>query len=423
MSTTTQYPKSQTLHYRMYRIFVDGSEETSTEASPVLKWTDTVTKGDNIPNWRQAMKLGQDCTTSLQVVNRSIKAIPGFMVEWRKTNSQSSPSATHRWLADGFFGLGADWPADPASLVETVANNKALGKFNQKVRSAQTSFEGGVFLGELTKTIHGIRHPAESLRKLVDLYHRRAKALRDAHRRTAALRKYFTKAVADLWLEHAFHWTPLFSDIKSGVNTLVDFTMKNTDHPSSKRVTARGVDESSVAYPPAGNGNGGLAWQLQHTEVSRVIVIYRGAIRISVPGNVPTLQKVGLNPLSFVPTVWELVPWSFLIDYFTNVGDIVTSVSNLGVSLSWKNKTIIRESVADYHLTADASLWKNDTFHQSFTFSAPSAILTRKTVNRASYTGSFIPGLVLELPGSGSKKWLNIAALAVSQAIDGKFRW
>lgn len=422
MSTTKLYPKSFVSEHRVYRRFVDGHEEESTNSPQTVKWTDSVVTGDNIPNWREALKTGQNATTSMQVVSRSVKATRGFMVEYRKVNPFGNPATTTRaWLMDGHFGLPGDFSADPNTLSDSNANNKALSKFNQKVRSALTSFEGGVFLGELVKTIHGIRHPAESLRKLVDAYGKRARALRQGHR-AASLRKHFPRVVSDLWLEHAFHWTPLFSDVESGVNTLVDFTMKNKDHPDSKRVTATGIQEASVSYPPSGHSSGGLAWRAQHTDVDRVTVVYRGAVRISNP-TVPSLERVGLNPLSFLPTAWELVPYSFLIDYFTNVGDIVTSVANLGASLRWSNKTVIKETEARFWATADATLWSNDLFHESFTFSAPELVYTRKTINRAAYSGSFIPGLILEVPGAGSKKWLNIAALAVSQAIDKKFRW
>lgn len=39
-------------------------------------------------------------------------------------------------------------------------------------------------------------------------------------------------------------------------------------------------------------------------------------------------DMLGLHPRALLPTLWEVIPFSFLVDYFSNVGDILNSVSN-----------------------------------------------------------------------------------------------
>lgn len=54
-----------------------------------------------------------------------------------------------------------------------------------------------------------------------------------------------------------------------------------------------------------------------------------------------------------MPTVWELIPYSFLIDYFTNVGDVLQALSTdtSGVHGLWK--TEIWESKRDINIIPD----------------------------------------------------------------------
>lgn len=47
----------------------------------------------------------------------------------------------------------------------------------------------------------------------------------------------------------------------------------------------------------------------------------------------------GIMPSQFLPTVWELIPYSWLVDYFTNMGDIVAAACRNYGDLSWYSGT------------------------------------------------------------------------------------
>jgi hypothetical protein len=422
MSTTKIFPKSAVSQNKVTTIKLDGSMLVQSNANFSTNWTDTVTYGPNIPNWRQLLKLGQNATTGLQVVGNTVTVKRGFLRENRKTNSQSDPSTTKTWLMEGDFGLSQTFGGNPSSLSDTTANNRALGKFVERIREVNTTFQGGVFLGEIAQTIHGIRHPAQGLRKLVDSYRYAARKLRSTEG-FRIVREPLEKHLADLWLEHSFHWLPLLHDIDDAAETLSQLKHRHEEQPTSKPIRATGTSETNAQSSIAGHTNGGLQWLRVEDSVDKVTVVYRGAVRVNPRDSaLMAPELLGFNPASFLPTVWELMPYSFLIDYFTNIGDIVNGWSTLTSNLMWSNRTVIKETIATRTAHCKAVLWANDASHESFSFSAPEVVCTRRDINRASYSGSFIPSFELEIPGSGSKKWLNIAALVVSRSSDLLFK-
>jgi hypothetical protein len=83
-----------------------------------------------------------------------------------------------------------------------------------------------------------------------------------------------------------------------------------------------------------------------HTVASTVIekrmIRYKGAVIAQVKG--PSWQNddlFGFNPQNFIPAAWELLPWSFLADYFTNIGDILTASIVSTKHLAYTNRTEI----------------------------------------------------------------------------------
>jgi len=55
----------------------------------------------------------------------------------------------------------------------------------------------------------------------------------------------------------------------------------------------------------------------------------------------------GFQPSEFLPTAWELLPWSFLADYFSNIGDCLTAWSTVTdkVEVAYINRTIVQKTV------------------------------------------------------------------------------
>jgi hypothetical protein len=65
-------------------------------------------------------------------------------------------------------------------------------------------------------------------------------------------------------------------------------------------------------------------------------------------GNVNLMDKarlLGFSPYDFVPTIWELIPYSFVVDYFTNAGEVIESATALDVRYLWGQETIVAQQM------------------------------------------------------------------------------
>lgn len=387
-----------------------------------VTWTDTVTYGDNLPDWKQRLKEGSDATTGLGVNGRVLEVFPGHMIVRRKL---PTVVATNTVTAEqhGDFNISSGFNSNnPNDISVDVANARALGKFVQRARSARTTFQGGVFLGELAQTIHGIRNPAKGLREALDAYWHKANRLRS----TSGFRIQripLEKNFAELWLETQFHVRPLVNDLKEGHATAARFLLKSEQQPHS--VSVRGSDTVRVnsANSTAGRTNGQLKWREVETSYDESVVIYRGAVRVTGLYAGGASERLGFDPGNWAPTIYELLPYSFLVDYFTNVGEIVTGLSFPRSALMWSNRTIVRSSVVERTAYVPRSFYDNANAFRLSSFSAPKVVTRKRVISRAGYTGTLVPALTLEVPGSGSLKWLNMAALGILKAHDSSYSW
>jgi len=378
-------------------------------------WLDSVTFGNNIPGWRDKLKNGQSATTTMNGVATTARVTNGhsiFLYKWGGQVWKQEMTGSHNiWLVP---------PAqDPLDLDDARSNAEALGKFNQSIRSVYTALEGGVVVGELGQTLRMIKNPAQGLRRSVDAFHDLATQVRKRFPATRLSYRKVAEALSDLWLEAQFGWRPLLNDVKDGCDALDKL---NTGRPLSvRRVTGR--SESKVDFPWTHSSSlvGITSWGLDERVVGTVQTVYRGAVRVEAlsPGQMDA-RLFGFDLASFVPTAWELIPYSFLIDYFSNVGDIITGWSNLGVNIAWCNRTS-RRSI-EKTVTSREQLPRNSLV-TSVTFAPAKYVCTKRRVLRTEYTGTTVPGFVLQVPSLGSLKWLNIAALIVSRNSDRQWRY
>jgi hypothetical protein len=133
-------------------------------------------------------------------------------------------------------------------------------------------------------------------------------------------------------------------------------------------------------------------------------------------------ELLGYDPASFLPTVWELIPYSFLIDYFTNIGEIIEGWSSLLTRLAWCNRTVRRSYVRTLSSHADlSSIQKFNPSVNSVSFVPSEGVITKSHVLREKFEGTRVPDFVLKVPGMGSLKWLNIAALIAGRNGDRKW--
>lgn len=418
------FRKSKQSSYVHLGVNANGQAWVGSPANQNLVWFDEVTFGANKPGWRQLIASGSDATTTLYGKRTFVKYKPG---DFRFERVKEGLLPTSVWIAHmvGDHALSlAPSGANPDAISSTKANNEALAKFNRKVVAVNQALQGIVAVGELAQTLRMIKRPAQGLRTLVNGTRRRLRSFLSRFRRRnvndRTLPSTAAQGLSELWLEQAFGWRPLLSDIDGACRALAE--MNTGQSVLSQAIKSVGEAEANATTGQVGNAISIFHWQERFVTKEHTVVVFRGAVRV-LPRNGPGMagHLLGFDPTQFVPSAWELLPYSFLIDYFTNIGDIIAGWSNMSSNLAWCNRTTIKDLVVNRWTWTDTSYvkavapWVNIL---GVSGSGAMVETVKRTVSRETYTGTFVPEFQFEIPGLGSKKWLNIAALVGARHSD-----
>lgn len=422
---TRSSPNSATTDYFHKDTQVNGVSSESSHVKNQLNWIDSVTFGENLKDWRELLRDGLSATTSMSGTKVVTRYTPGY---GRFEVSKQGLIATNIYLVEevGSHKIAPAVPSgNPASISETKSNAEAMGRFLRRIREKQAAFQGGVFLGELAQTLALIRNPAKGLRGLADETWSALSSIRRLGFKNSLSRIRVTEQLADAWLELQFGWKPLIHDIDDACKALAILNTGQSLHTG--RITASYQTEEFSAGSTTGFGNRNVSeWYTTGETVSRCMVIYRGAMRTEAR-NAAEMRRdlLGFNSDNFAPTIYNLIPWTFLIDYFTNIGDIIEGWSLLDTRLAWCNKTTRKEIELTRRSGSDTEWWhaheSASTPLVSLSFSPAKFVATKSVVTRTKYEQAIVPDFVFRIPSFGSLKWLNIAALVAGRNNDRKW--
>ena len=360
-----------------------------------------VASGFDLPNWRGVIKQHADATNLYDVTYVTFEGgTSGSAVKTYKVD-QFPTDLYYTETVDGFLGsLGSFGPSAAGS---SSASNRAKGNFCRQAVKRISPFSGGTFIGELREAIHMIRHPAQALWNGVRAYVTESKKLR---KRIG--RRPFRRIAAQSWLESAYGWAPLVSDVKSGAEAVS--RVVNGFRPNEHVVGGRETDKKQIAAPTyVTRSYNNISWRYLQSIWEEASYQVIGAVRINPVGSLRgNLETFGISWDQVLPTAWELLPFSFISDYFSNVGDVIESASMLNGRVVWccettKLKRVLQQSG---HLAIQGG--------QALANCRVSASTFKGTVvqYKRSSLANPIPSLQFECPGVGSMKWLNLAALA-----------
>lgn len=311
----------------------------------------------------------------------------------------------------------------PAAFPSVVADSKAvelaLGNFLSNAGEALSPFKGMVFLGELKETLQMLKRPASALRNGITEYLKRSR--RRLNKGGKA--KIIARAISGLWLEYVYGWEPLLADIRSAAEAYRSFESKQ----DTARISGVATRTSKTLSEVRGNMPSYMNWidSSVHENVSRCS--FRGEIVLRPSGIQTTfaeevIRLSGFSLAEFVPTAWELLPYSFVVDYFSNIGDILNSFHGLGSTWIWTTKattstaTLTVTRSRDYALDATyGSAWFGPDSRWKFT---PSRVSKTDYIRQAN-PALRLPSLVLELPPTGFT-WANLLALMTSKVAQGR---
>lgn len=373
------------------------------------------------PDWRERLKSGTDATTYMigtAIQTGGSQQFHGF----HKTRDIFE--GTEQWRSlEGDVQALLDLPSYPGDVTSAEADNAAKMEFIKKALQAQRSLQGLVSIGELRETLNLIRHPLKTLRNYADNLVQTARGRLRTGRGLSP--KNLRKVMADTWLEWAFGAVPLVSDVKSGAIAAAKLA---TNYPQTRFIKGEAGRTCAVVDSKRQLTTGvGLAVDYNHRLSSDVNIRYYGSISTTVPGSSQWQSQFGVTFHDVVPAAWELIPFSFLVDYFTNAQEIINAACFPSASIRWLakgEKRTTKATVANVRPFFNGSLnAPREVLVEDSLTASEGCELTRTQIERNRYEGNLIPPLQFEIPGLSSKKWLNIAALAASgRALNGTNR-
>lgn len=113
------------------------------------------------------------------------------------------------------------------------------------------------------------------------------------------------KQAAGLWLEYWLGWAPMVGDIQAALEVL------DSEYPENIKVVGSGSVRDTLK---ASSATGQYAWDLQ----GLVRVRYQARVRVTNP-NLFRANQLGL--INWVATGVEMIPFSFVLNWFVNLQD------------------------------------------------------------------------------------------------------
>lgn len=309
------YNRPLTVPYALYllQIPATGSIITSRSKGMVAIGSE-IKSGSSLPDYKNRIIRGADATTSYQ--REGHKCTPGRinMKSWK------------RWAGDNTQDFRIESYPYALPTIPSISNpaisQEASAKLKRKLRDFTGQSNQLTNIAELKDLRRTIGSVAGSATKLV-------KAVLDSKKRGASLQKF----AADQWLTWSFGVLPTLGAVDDAVSSVKDYLERG-----DQRNVEYGVHAEEWLIATNVTTTGSLHYNVNHrgsfraTRSVKITAGFKFDLRSSEDY---TLGKhLGLDIESVVPTAWELLPYSWLVDYFTTAGSFLedTFTANPGSS-------------------------------------------------------------------------------------------
>jgi len=408
MTTITQKSFYQTVYESLtdeYWYTSHPAKPTQTLSSPIQLIRSRT--GDPVPFYRDK-------------INRCLSATGGFSAY--QTNVSGSPTVSN--LTCFWDGIAKQWGHFYASSTQdleyaqsrctqipvtstTSVVSEAKQKFISRANKHLTSFGGSEFVGELKETLQMLWNPARTFREGLMHY------LKVVPKKVNRVRKPdITKVLSDTWLEYSFGWTPLIGDAKQACEAYNRLKQRDIE---GKFISAHAQSLGFGSQTESDSVQNRAYFRKIDTRTSSAECRIHGVVKATQSGfATPEMRLFGFSLDRFVPTVWELIPYSWLVDYFVNVNSVLEAVSFLSANLRWASQTTVqRQKCVLYNRFNEATTRTNLGRYKliSSETTEGQASCEAKQVLRQNVV-SWVPEIAFRLPSHGHQV-INIDAIAL----------
>lgn len=232
------------------------------------------------------------------------------------------PFKENNWSLWSIYGYQRHWDACYSRAYEQYRSNVySAGQAGLAEALAQQNQARQMIVQRLSQ----IANAAVAVKKCD--FKRAAKILRTPVPKKVSNRK----AASQNFLEYHFGWQPLMQDVENSVKLLV------SDPPTRFKCRGRATEAIQTRY----NNVIDNPWYFQRwnsSEDGQLVMLIQGEITVTNP-NLFLASSLGLIDAALP---WKLIPFSFVIDWFVNVEQVLSSLSDFyGLSTgnamySWK---------------------------------------------------------------------------------------
>lgn len=207
----------------------------------------------------------------------------------------------------------------PPSTID-LANLRAIASTRALSSVSKPDYSGAVTLGEFAETLHYLRDPVASARKLSDAVH-------DSIRKIGRTDKGFssnapiTKALGEVYLSIQFGLKPLLAEITGILETLRDASHIRPLRQTARAKETREFTDTWIVTETIG----GITYQAEYKykEVATVMCCFLYEQSASVTG----ADHFGFNVRDLPKAAWQVATLSFVADWFLNIGDLIGALT------------------------------------------------------------------------------------------------
>lgn len=371
----------------MYRNTSCGAQNQVLQTSSVAIVRDySLIRGMNTPNFKKLLRRGEIIPATSFVQYRQNGRLNKSAYDVQQVGYPGTCNKTREWWSP-YISYGTPFGASEASMTSMLKDMDAMSKLQEIASRLYTrGMDLGTSLAELHKTVHMVRNVGWSLGRLV-------KAIR-VPTGVKSDTRYRLDAAASLWLEGRYGWRILSFELQDLYKAVTAWDNSRVRFKGSgKGGSTTWTSNSTYTWPAGAQYNAFTVYTARtYTQEMRAGII----ADLSPP-------RFMINPLV---TGWEIIPFSFVLDWFFSVGDAIGAAM---FRLSVKDYT----AWFGYRLTEEYHhYWNKPTAKAGYVindFSYDSTAFTTLEI-RTPTSVSIIPEYRMNL---NSLKLVDLAALAL----------